>query len=76
MKNVTPLAALVALVVVGVTVELVEQQSKQAAYVLVVVLLLGMITFNAAAFNAQSRALLALFNSSSARSASQKRPTA
>lgn len=60
--RVSPLGALVAIVILGVTIEAVEQQSKQAAYILVVILLLGMITFNAAVFNRQLTALIAAIN--------------
>jgi hypothetical protein len=62
MSKVKPLAALLALVVVGITVELVEQQNKQAAYMLVVLLLLGMITFNAAAFRTQLGMIIGVAN--------------
>lgn len=65
MKNVSPLGALVAIVILGITIEAVEQQSQKAAYVLVVILLLGMITFNARVFNQQIMAIIAVFNAPS-----------
>jgi hypothetical protein len=42
----------------GVLVEIVEGQDRRAAYALVVILLLGMITFNAAQFQTQMKALI------------------
>ncbi len=60
--KVSPLGALVAIIVLGVTIEAVEQQSKPAAYTLVAILLLGMITFNAMQFNRQMNTIITLFN--------------
>lgn len=60
--NIPPLAALFAIVIVGITVEAVERQSKQAAYALVILILLGIITFNAQLFSRQVAALLAVVN--------------
>jgi hypothetical protein len=57
----SPLSVLVALVIVGATVELIEQQDQKAAYVLVIILLLSIITFNAAAFNRQLQAVVGAF---------------
>ncbi len=54
----SPLAALFAVMVLGVTIEAIERQNKQAAYVLMVVLLLGVITFNAKAFQGQVNAII------------------
>ena len=62
MNNISPLGALAALVVVGITIEVVESQNKTAAYVLVLVILLGMITFNAAAFRTQVGIIVATLN--------------
>lgn len=62
MNKISPLGALAALVVVGVTIEVVEQQNRAAAYALVFLILLGMITFNANAFRAQMTTLVALLN--------------
>lgn len=63
--RVSPLGALFAIVVVGVTIEVVEQQSKPAAYGLVLLLLLGIITFNSATFTAQMGAVVAAVNGKS-----------
>lgn len=60
--KVSPLGALVAIVILGVTIEIVEQQDKKAAYVLVIILLLGMITFNSGAFTSQISAVLSVLN--------------
>jgi hypothetical protein len=65
MQRISPLGALAAIVVLGVTVEVVEGQNKSAAYVLVFVLLLGMITFNASQFSQQVQTVIALLNSPS-----------
>jgi predicted aspartyl protease len=70
MQNISPLGALAALVVVGITVEVVERESTRAAYALVLVILLAMITFNAAAFQRQVQAIIAALN---ARSKKQSR---
>lgn len=67
MNNISPLAALAALVVIGISVEVVESQNKTAAYGLVLVILLGMITFNANAFNTQIRTIIGLLNAKSKR---------
>jgi hypothetical protein len=61
----SPLGVLAALVIVGVTIEVVEGQDKRAAYALVVLLLLGIITFNAARFRTEISALIATFNAPS-----------
>lgn len=53
MNKLSPLGVLFAIVVIGITIEAVERQSKTAAYALVVLVLLGIITFNAGAFTAQ-----------------------
>jgi hypothetical protein len=60
--NISPLGVLVALVVLGVTIEVVEQKSQSAAYALVILLLLGMVTFNSAAFTKQINLLIAFAN--------------
>lgn len=65
MNNISPLGALAALVIVGITIEAVESQNKAAAYVLVFVILLGMITFNAATFRTQVGTLIATLNAPS-----------
>lgn len=65
--RISPLAALIAIVILGITIEAVEQQSEQAAYALVAILLLGMITFNAQAFSRESGAILSLLGQSSSR---------
>lgn len=61
--KISPFGVLIALVILGVTIEAVEQQSKSAAYGLVALLLLGMITFNASAFTKQINLLVAFANS-------------
>lgn len=53
----TPLSALFAIVIVGIMIEAVERQSKQAAYALVILLLLGVVTFNASKLTAQLAAI-------------------
>lgn len=73
MFRVSPLGVLVAIVVVGVTIQVVEQKSREAAYALVVLILLGIITFNADTFNTQVARILTLFNAPS-KSAGGARP--
>lgn len=51
--KVSPLGVMLAIVVLGVTIELVEGQDKRAGYVLGGIILLGVITFNAGAFRQQ-----------------------
>ncbi len=63
--KINPLAALFAIVIVGITIEAVERQSKQAAYALLVLILLGIVTFNARAFSQQMTNILALVNQAS-----------
>lgn len=72
--DVSAIGILSALVLVGVTVEAVEAKSKKAAYVLVLVLLLGIVTFNAAAFRTQSSLLIAALNRRSVRKTSPRGP--
>lgn len=62
MSNISPLGALLALVIIGITVEAVESVNKSAAYALVVLLLLGIITFNATAFSRQFALLVGVTN--------------
>lgn len=69
MGKLSPLSVLLALVIVGVTVEIVEQQNKQAAYMLVLLILLGMITFNAAAFRVQLGRIIGVANAPTVRHA-------
>lgn len=75
MDKISPLGALAALVVVGVTIEAVEGQNKQAAYALVFVLLLGIITFNAGTFRSQVTTLIALLNAKSSPAAPARHST-
>lgn len=63
--KVSPLGALFAIVIVGIVIEVVEHESKQAAYALVVLVLLGILTFNAAAFTTQVNTVIALVNARS-----------
>lgn len=63
--QISPLGALVAIVIIGVTVEVVEQQDRRAAYALVILLLLGVIVFNANAFTVQINRVIAAFNAPS-----------
>lgn len=58
MKNISPLGVLFAIVVIGITIEAVERQSKGAAYALVLLVLLGIVTFNAGAFTAQINGII------------------
>jgi hypothetical protein len=58
----SPLAALAAIVIVGITLEAVERQSRAAAYGLMIVLLLGIVTFNADAFKRETDAIWATLN--------------
>jgi uncharacterized protein YcfJ len=60
--KVSPLGVLFAIVVIGITIEAVERQSRQAAYALAILVLLGIVTFNASAFSAQVAALTAALN--------------
>lgn len=60
--KVSPIGALIAIVILGITIEVVERESQKAAFALTLVLLLGMITFNAAAFSQQINAIIALAN--------------
>lgn len=60
--RVSPLGALFAIIVVGVTLEAVERQSRQAAYALAILILLGIITFNAGVFSQQIGAITAALN--------------
>lgn len=62
MYRISPLGALFAIVVIGITIEAVERQSRQAAYVLAIVVLLGIITFNAGAFTQQLGGIVAALN--------------
>jgi hypothetical protein len=48
-----PLAVLGAILLLGVAIEAVERQSRSAAYALIVLLLLGAITFNAGRFSTE-----------------------
>lgn len=64
--KVSPLGALFAIVIIGVTIEAIERQSRQAAYALAIIILLGIVTFNASAFSAQITAITAAFNKRSA----------
>jgi hypothetical protein len=63
--KVSPLGALAAIVIVGITIEVVEQQSRAAAYMLVALILLGIVTFNAQTFQDQTTKILARLNMSS-----------
>lgn len=74
MNNISPLAALGALLVIGVSIEAVEQQNKQAAYALAFVIILGMITFNATAFRQQISLVISLLNAKSGGGASFSGP--
>ncbi len=58
--KISPLGALFAILIVGVTVSAVEQQSRRAAYALVVLVLLGIVTFNATVFTQQLNAIMTL----------------
>jgi len=58
----SPLGVLFAIVIVGITVEVVEQQSKAAAYALVILLLLGIVTFNAQGFSGQFSRIIGTLN--------------
>lgn len=69
--KVSPLGALFAIVVIGIVIEAVEHESKQAAYALVVLILLGIVTFNATAFTTQINAIIATVN---ARSKPSRKP--
>lgn len=62
MMGISPLGVLISIVIVGITIEVVEQQSKPAAYGLAILVLLGMITFNAAAFSRQITAIVGVAN--------------
>lgn len=62
---VSPLGVLFAIVIIGITIEVVEQQSKQAAYVLVLLILLGMAVFNAQALGAQLQYITQALNAPS-----------
>jgi hypothetical protein len=66
MGPISPLGALFALIIVGVTIEAVEQQSKDAAYALVLVVLLAMITFNAKTFRQQLELILGVLSTAPA----------
>jgi hypothetical protein len=58
----SPLAALAAIVIVGITLEAVERQSRAAAYGLMIVILLGIVTFNADTFKRETEAIWAVLN--------------
>jgi hypothetical protein len=74
MFKLAPLGVLVAAVIVGITVEIVERQSREAAYALVVLILLGIITFNAQQFSAQMNAILAVLGQKSTSRGGGSRP--
>lgn len=63
--RVSPLGVLAAILIVGITIEAVERQNRSAAYALVVLILLGIITFNAKTFTAQINSVMAILNARS-----------
>jgi hypothetical protein len=71
--NTSSFGALISVLVMGITIEIVEHESKKAAYALVVLLLLGIITFNAGAFARQMGLIFALSNAPS-RGNRQRKP--
>jgi hypothetical protein len=60
--KIPPLQALAAIVIVGVTLEAVERHSRAAAYGLLIVILLGVITFNADTFRRETEAIWAVLS--------------
>jgi hypothetical protein len=60
--KIPPLQALAAIVIVGVTLEAVERKSRPAAYALLIVILLGVITFNADTFKRETEAIWAVLS--------------
>jgi hypothetical protein len=73
--KVSPIGVLAAIVIVGVTVEVVEQKSRQAAYALVVLLLLGIITFNSRAFSIEFARIMYVLNAPTRSSRNPTSPT-
>jgi hypothetical protein len=62
---VSPLGALAAIIILGISVEAVERKSPQAAIALVVLLLLGIITFNSKEFYKQIAITMSALNAPS-----------
>src|SRR5215831_5153353 len=58
----SPLLILFAIIAIGIMVEVVERQNRQAAWIKVGVLLLGAVTCNASTFDAQLKRLIASFS--------------
>lgn len=58
MNNINPLAALVSVLLIGTVISAVEAQNTKAGIALTVLILLGIITFNAQAFTTQTDRLM------------------
>jgi len=73
--NVSPLGILATLMFIEVSIEAVENQSKRAAYALVIVVLLSMVVFNAQTFNQQMRMIIGMINARPAKPNATSTPT-
>ena len=73
--NVSPLGILATLMFIEVSIEAVENQSKRAAYALVIVVLLSIVVFNAQTFNQQMRMIIGMINARPAKPNATSTPT-
>lgn len=60
MGKVSPLLYIGAVLIIGVSIEVVEGQDRRAAWILVGVLLLGAITFNVQTFDQQLKLIMGI----------------
>lgn len=58
MSNINPLAALISVLLIGTVISAIEAQNSKAAIALTVLILLGIITFNAQTFTTQTDRLM------------------